>query len=246
MYMKKLSMHVLIVAVTIGLAAGQLFGAQYNAGSATMNLNIDSCETRTVSLDATGFGTSRLVNGGFLIQQTDGTRVAITDPVRCYDGELTPAVWDPGATKVPEPEGYPGGYYINVTNLGAGVTPSSNILICDVEFCGTAGGSSTVTIDTFPDPSFDTWVARDQTVYDSTVNGDTITVTVTGGAVCGNNSVETGEQCEDGNTAGGDCCSATCQFEPASSSCSDGNFCNGAETCDGAGECVAATIRLSV
>jgi TonB family protein len=33
-------------------------------------------------------------------------------------------------------------------------------------------------------------------------------------AVCGNNSLEVGEQCDDGNTLGNDGCSATCQLEP--------------------------------
>jgi TonB family protein len=33
-------------------------------------------------------------------------------------------------------------------------------------------------------------------------------------AVCGNNSVEVGEQCDDGNLASNDGCSATCQTEP--------------------------------
>jgi cysteine-rich repeat protein len=32
--------------------------------------------------------------------------------------------------------------------------------------------------------------------------------------VCGNSSVEAGEQCDDGNTTNGDGCSATCQAEP--------------------------------
>jgi cysteine-rich repeat protein len=32
--------------------------------------------------------------------------------------------------------------------------------------------------------------------------------------VCGNGSVEAGEQCDDGNTAGGDGCSSTCRTEP--------------------------------
>ncbi len=35
----------------------------------------------------------------------------------------------------------------------------------------------------------------------------------TGGAVCGNGTIETGEQCDDGNTVAGDGCSATCQTE---------------------------------
>jgi cysteine-rich repeat protein len=36
----------------------------------------------------------------------------------------------------------------------------------------------------------------------------------TGGAACGNGVVDTGEQCDDGNTAAGDGCSATCTTEP--------------------------------
>ena len=34
-----------------------------------------------------------------------------------------------------------------------------------------------------------------------------------GGAVCGNSMIEAGEQCDDGNAAAGDGCSATCQTE---------------------------------
>ncbi|MHC5005561.1 MAG: S8 family serine peptidase, partial [Planctomycetota bacterium] len=60
-------------------------------------------------------------------------------------------------------------------------------------------------------------------------------------AVCGNGSVEAGEDCDDGGTASGDCCSATCSFESAGSACDDGDLCNGAETCDGAGSCVSGT-----
>ncbi len=60
-------------------------------------------------------------------------------------------------------------------------------------------------------------------------------------AACGNGVVDPGEQCDDGNTLNGDCCSSTCQFEPAGSSCADALFCNGAETCDGAGSCAAVS-----
>ena len=34
------------------------------------------------------------------------------------------------------------------------------------------------------------------------------------GPVCGNSIVETGEQCDDGNTAPGDGCNGLCQIEP--------------------------------
>lgn len=45
-------------------------------------------------------------------------------------------------------------------------------------------------------------------------------------SVCGNSIVEPGEQCD-----GGACCAPTCQFRPDGYSCSDGNACNGTETC---------------
>jgi hypothetical protein len=48
------------------------------------------------------------------------------------------------------------------------------------------------------------------------------------------------EQCDDGNTDDGDCCSATCQFEFNGSSCGDGGSseCSVPDTCDGAGTCL--------
>ncbi|MFT3766682.1 MAG: DUF4215 domain-containing protein [Minicystis sp.] len=49
--------------------------------------------------------------------------------------------------------------------------------------------------------------------------------------VCGNNKVETGEQCDDGNTLNGDGCSASCQTEPGGPMCGNNKVETG-ETCD--------------
>jgi cysteine-rich repeat protein len=62
-------------------------------------------------------------------------------------------------------------------------------------------------------------------------------------ATCGNGQVEPGEDCDDGNTADGDCCSSTCSFEPSGSVCDDGLFCSAGETCDGAGSCTGGSPR---
>jgi cysteine-rich repeat protein len=60
-------------------------------------------------------------------------------------------------------------------------------------------------------------------------------------AVCGDGILDLpDEQCDDGNTVDGDCCSATCQFENPGSPCADdGNPCT-VDACDGAGTCAHA------
>jgi cysteine-rich repeat protein len=53
-------------------------------------------------------------------------------------------------------------------------------------------------------------------------------------AVCGNGTIETGEECDDGNTAPGDGCDAACDREPPPN-CGDGNvdYADGEECDDG-------------
>jgi cysteine-rich repeat protein len=55
---------------------------------------------------------------------------------------------------------------------------------------------------------------------------------------CGNGTVDPGEQCDDGNTVSGDCCSATCQFESSGSTC-DPSVPVGC-TCNPTGQCLTA------
>ncbi len=66
--MKKLS-NVLIWSMLVILSAGQAFALPgvYRAGAPTMDLYVGECETRTISMDGTGWGTSPLVSGDFLI-----------------------------------------------------------------------------------------------------------------------------------------------------------------------------------
>jgi cysteine-rich repeat protein len=55
---------------------------------------------------------------------------------------------------------------------------------------------------------------------------------------CGNGILDPGESCDDGNTASGDCCSATCQRDGSATPCSsDGNVCTD-DRCDAGGACV--------
>jgi cysteine-rich repeat protein len=60
-----------------------------------------------------------------------------------------------------------------------------------------------------------------------------VTATIFGGAppVCGDGNLDFNEQCDDGTGAGGDCCTATCQFQPGGSRCGIAGFCDGAGRC---------------
>jgi cysteine-rich repeat protein len=56
-------------------------------------------------------------------------------------------------------------------------------------------------------------------------------------AVCGDGIREGAEECDDGNTLNGDCCSSTCQAVLAGTPCAaDGNPCTD-DVCDGTGSC---------
>jgi cysteine-rich repeat protein len=55
---------------------------------------------------------------------------------------------------------------------------------------------------------------------------------------CGNGVVESGEECDDGNVLGGDCCSAACHVEVEGSVCDDRDPCTTYAACNSAGRCV--------
>lgn len=60
-------------------------------------------------------------------------------------------------------------------------------------------------------------------------------------AICGNSNIENGEDCDDGNTLGGDCCSTSCSFEALGSACDDSDACSESDACDGAGACLSGS-----
>ncbi|NQY91832.1 MAG: hypothetical protein HRT46_09255, partial [Deltaproteobacteria bacterium] len=112
-------------------------------------------------------------------------------------------------------------------------SPIGVVSVAHVQFevlAGAVAGSSS-TIDLVPsvigDPDGNTlaFVALDNTI--------------TIASACGNGLLEVGEQCDDSNTDAGDCCSATCTFEPGS--CDDGAFCTTGEICT-AGVCGGGSL----
>jgi cysteine-rich repeat protein len=55
---------------------------------------------------------------------------------------------------------------------------------------------------------------------------------------CGDGVLSGPENCEDGNSADGDCCSSACQYEASGSACTDDDLCTDVDICDGVGTCV--------
>jgi len=62
------------------------------------------------------------------------------------------------------------------------------------------------------------------------------------GAFCGDGILEGSESCDDGNALAGDCCSPSCSFEAAATSCTDDGLPCTRDTCDGAGACLHAPL----
>lgn len=63
------------------------------------------------------------------------------------------------------------------------------------------------------------------------------------GPPCGNGIVEGGEQCDDGNTTNGDCCSSSCEWNPVGTACGTASACAQPSLCDGAGTCAPGAFE---
>ncbi|RJO71564.1 MAG: hypothetical protein C4523_04335 [Myxococcales bacterium] len=63
-------------------------------------------------------------------------------------------------------------------------------------------------------------------------------------AICGDRLIVAGEDCDDGNTSAGDCCSPSCGYEPAGTVCGDAeSACINADVCDGQGTCIETGLK---
>jgi len=110
-------------------------------------------------------------------------------------------------------QAFPWGQYLSATNMGLGDNHQRGY-----QGYGTAAGVSLADVRMWR-----SYVAQ----------GDT----QAGCAVCGDGAVEPGEDCDDGNTQDGDCCSSTCHFENRGSTCTDDGVACTTDRCDGAGTC---------
>jgi len=90
---------------------------------------------------------------------------------------------------------------------------------CNIHLAGTinaATGAFSATASAFgcTNVGLSGGVAIDSSTFSATFNGCSVSGTVTGLRRCGNGVADPGEQCEDGNFVGGDCCDPFCEPEP--------------------------------
>lgn len=141
----------------------------------------------------------------------------------------------------------PGTYWVTVQANG-GATPLFNWESGPEEFGANARfRSNAVLPDCNTGEWFDASACTTSQLISNPDNANSLhfaihgTATPGSGAVCGNNVTEEGEECDDGNTDDGDCCSFDCLYEPAGTACGDASDgpCDNPDTCDGAGNCEA-------
>jgi cysteine-rich repeat protein len=97
-----------------------------------------------------------------------------------------------------------------------------------------------------PNPGFSGNDSFTYTVNDGTTTSLTATVSITVTPLCGDGSTDGGEQCDTGlaNGAPGSCCSVTCTFVAAGTSCrAAGGVCDVAETCTGSSSVCPVDVR---
>jgi cysteine-rich repeat protein len=124
-------------------------------------------------------------------------------------------------------------------DVDGGIAGASTILSCvlalDSGFPCPPPSAFTITDPVFPDDPMPVEIVFPPT--------PSITVSVTARApVCGDGFVEGSEECDDGNTDDGDCCSSGCLFDAAGTPCPDASVCTVDDTCDGAGTCAPASV----
>lgn len=160
-----------MVILICALMAGNVPAIEYSTNiSPEVTQDVGECFYMDIRLDEVP---EPLVTAGFFITQNPSL-ATITD-VAVYDGDLTPALWDPGFTsKVPGADG-PGTYMLACGNFAT--VPSGEVKIARAEICTIAEGDNTITIYTIPD--FQTVVSGappDYEVFDSQIMPHVITV----------------------------------------------------------------------
>jgi cysteine-rich repeat protein len=137
----------------------------------------------------------------------------------------------------------PAGTVTTASASGAGQVLAANDALFTVVFhvAATAAGCSTVGVE-----DADGTPPDDLAGPAPPLPPRTIAYTAAAGRVCtpacGNGIVEPGEDCDDGNLAGGDCCDAGCRFEAADTACPEAP-CAVGRSCDGQGLCGGGTLR---
>jgi cysteine-rich repeat protein len=183
-----------------------------------------------------------LINAGF--GTATNVHAVLSSPAYDIDGDGTP---DPVSITQPASD-YPGAPCF--------VGLPSGTVDCDAPAVPpVACANLTPFVVTFPDGhpadvarEFNLTITYDESALGSSTQFTTPFVIGIAGIptiTCGNSLLELGEDCDDGNTDDGDCCSSLCLFESAGAPCPDDNDLCTADACDGGATCLHPDISAS-
>ena len=134
---------------------------------------------------------------------------------------------------------------IHLPFLGTHQYAAAGDYTVNVKVADQSGGTATQTVTEHVVISSTTSTTTGPTTTSSPSTLSTTTTTLPPSSTCGNGQVESGEQCDDGNTVAGDCYSPTCQIEADGTACGRDQDACAASVCR-AGLCtVAAATSLS-
>ncbi len=132
---------------------------------------------------------------------------------------------------------------------GLGICSSGHLYIVDAGLAAVVVTDGTGTlIESFGYQNSSYWTGELDVPVDAASDGMRVYVTssregkvnvfeLATAITCGDGEKASTEECDDGNTANGDCCASTCEFETTGSVCNDTDACTAPDTCDGAGVC---------
>ncbi|MCC6766287.1 MAG: hypothetical protein IT293_16630 [Deltaproteobacteria bacterium] len=216
--MKERARFVKVVAAAIALAIG--FAARVHAQ--------DTCDVQIALADP---GPLPLIAYGLDYSGAGGSFIGLGfTPVCTKLAAFENTIWDDDAGKLSN-------FVASQTGLSAPQVLISCVFALDGGFPCPPPSAFTVTDQDFP--------PFELTEFEDLFPGlvpPALTITVTPRTpVCGDGFKEGFEQCDDGNTGDGDCCSSSCTLDAAGTVCDDGSVCTSGETCDATGACINPT-----
>ena len=221
-----------VLALAVPAVAGPAVSFHFPPGSGCGPSNVEGWEFQT---------TAAVTVAALGVYDYQGDGMDFATPVGLYDSSCTllASAMIPAGTGAVLRDGY---RYVGITPLL--LSSGQTFRVAAVMHCNDYTPDVSSLTDVSIDPSLTAVLSR-RIAFGSSLACPTETITAFEfgpnfliGPACGNGVVQADEECDDGNTADGDCCSPTCQYEENGSKCpADDELCTD-DVCDATGTCL--------